>query len=172
MEDLTRDSSALVRGFPGVDDALRAERLANRAAFPAADAELAAMLICAELAGLAPGRELFAREWPLRQETAYLFRLEHEADDPSPDVRVFSGSFAGRSRDRGAVLAAASALRGALPLFWTTVSAAGLTAPVTVAKLAPEGKTLFGESRAEGARIFTVEVKLTVRVCTTRRRGR
>ena len=164
-------AAALTRGFPGVDNAPRAERLARRAALKPRDVERAVLLICAELTGLVPDRELFAHEWPLRLETAYMFKLESESSEASPDGRVFGGFFAGRSRDRDAVLAALSALRGGLPVVWTTVASGGLDAAVTVAKLEAAGASVLGRRTEAGGRVFTIETRLVAHVRTAAPRG-
>lgn len=166
------DGAAEVRrGFPGIDASTRPTRLLRRAALRVDDVERAVALICADLTGLRPDRELFSPVWPLRQENAYRFRLKYESGETSPDFRTFVGTFAGRSRDRGAVLGVLSALRGALPLCWTTVSSGGLFAPVVLAKLAADGEVEYEESSVEGGAIFTAALTLKVRVCTTCPRG-
>ena len=165
------NAPAVRQGFPGVDGSTRATRLSRRAALKVEDAERAVMLICAELTALRPERELFSPVWPLRQENAYRFRLKYEEVEASPEFRTFFGTFAGRSRDRDAVLNKLSALRSALPLCWTTVSGGGVSAPVTLATLAADGEVEYDESPADGNAIFTAALTLKVRVCTTCPRG-
>lgn len=165
------DAPEVRRGFPGTNNSTRATRLSRRAALKVEDAERAVMLICAELTALRPDRELYSPVWPLRQESAYRFRLKYEEVEASPDFRTFFGTFAGRSRDRDAVLLKLSALRSALPLSWTTVSFGGLSAPVTLATLAANGEVEYDESSTDGNAIFTAELTLKVRVSTTCPRG-
>lgn len=160
-------TAPLVHGFPGVDGACRAERLAKRAALKIADVEKAVILICAEIVGIVPGRELFIDEWPLRQETAYSFRIEKEKESSSPDGREFVGRFAGRSRDREEVMRSFAALAGALPGTWITADSGEFDTPVTIARVVLEGAPSFGRSSGEGRRFFTGEAHLAIRVCTT-----
>ncbi len=154
-------------GIPGTDDSPSSERLRRKAALNIPDVERAAALLCAELAGLELDRELFRREWPLRQETAYLFRLDAELDDSSQDYRSFSGTFAGRAPERDTLLSLVSTLRNKLPPLWVTVGSRRIAAPITLAEVAPGGESRFRRDTGGGRELFIAELALRLRVCTT-----
>ena len=155
--------------LPGTSELTRAERLARRAALTPEDAERALTLLCAELSGLEPERELFRHEWPLRQESAYLVRIESEREDPSPDHRSFTGLFAGRSADRSALMRAVSGVCGRVPARQLGVAVDG--AAFAVEKLELHGGVEFSCCGANGRRLFSFGMRLAARFRTTPPRG-
>jgi len=132
-------------GAPGTSDLTRAERLELRAALNVEDVERALTRICAEWSGLEPEREIFRHEWPLRQECAYLFKVESELEEPSPDHRRFVGTFAGRGADRSALMNAVSGVCGRLPARWIGVEVGGVAITVEKLELYREGSSPVAE---------------------------
>ena len=165
------EEPAFTWGFPGVSDADRRTRLANKAALDPVDVERGLTLLCGELGGLVLDRDLYRREFPAEQDEASSLRLESELPDDSPEYRTFSARFTARSPNRDRAMRTVAGLLGKLPPVWVTVSSKRLKAPVVFASVTAEGKTSAECRIGNGKELFPAEAVLRVRVCTTLPRG-
>lgn len=158
-------------GFPGVSDADRRTRLANKAALDPADVERGLTLLCGELGGFVLDRGLYRREFPMEQDEAYALRLESELPDDAPEYRSFSARFTARSPNRDRAMRTVAGLLGKLPPVWVTVSSKRLKVPVVFASVTAEGRTSAECRTGNGKELFIAAAMLRVRVCTTLPRG-